>query len=44
LDTLIESIDINPHNDNEAHCCCIMILSRNLDNLAKEGSLRLEEI
>jgi hypothetical protein len=44
LDTLIESIDHNPHNDNDARCCCLTVWSRNPNNLAKEGTLLLEEI
>jgi hypothetical protein len=43
-DALFEGMDSSHRSDNEANCCCVMVWSRNPDNILKEGGLRLEEL
>jgi hypothetical protein len=42
--TLFECIDKSYRNENEAHCCCITVWSKNLDLIAKEVAIWLEEL
>jgi hypothetical protein len=42
--TLFEWFDDHHRNDGDASCCCVLIWSRDPDQLMKEGSLLVEEL
>jgi hypothetical protein len=41
---LLEYINYAYRSDNEAKCCCVIMWSRDPDNIPKEAAIRLEEL